>query len=202
MSEDRNQKPRLGDRKDLCIDITPSAVASYVQSYGVAFAGPGPRAGTRGRTITEAEAREELAEVLLLASVTYSAGERMTVRARVRRLEIDLSAECTRLTPDHIRCHLTSVRRLDLRRNSTQGRITQGQAETKHTVYDAPPNGVGARRKIGYLRKRTDDGSLEYRIVAEENGAPSPPWGPVPETVRVLALRDEVLARWLRKNRK
>jgi len=193
---DQIKKPRLGDRRGIRIEVTPGAVASYQQTFARAFHAAPIGATSCTRVLTLNEAREELEDVLREGLVTYSASERMTVRCRVRRLEVDVRADLTRLAPDHVRCNLAEVRRLDTRIERNGSRERGDNLSSRDAYRPAGPQ--GPRRKIGVLHC-TKEGTLEYRIVAEENGAPSPPWGPVPEYVRVLALRDEGLAAWLEK---
>lgn len=169
--------PRLGDRKDLVIEVTPSAVSIYRQSYARAFAGA--RSPTRGATLTDAEAREELAELLREAKVTYSAGETMHARAAVRRLEVDMQAELTRVSPTHVRCYLAVCRRLDTTKAArNKARVGTRQIHDEHG------------RKIGFLRVAEDGQALEYRPTVE-NGQPAAPWVPIPEHVRMLLVRGE-----------
>lgn len=168
--------PRLGDRKDLMIEVAPSAVSSYRQSYARAFAGA--CSPTRGATLTDAEAREELADLLREAKVTYSAGETMHARAAVRRLEVDVQAELTRVSPTHVRCYLVVCRRLDTTKAArNKARVGTRQIHDEHG------------RKIGFLRV-ADQGVLEYRPTVE-NGQPAAPWVSIPEHVRMLIIRGE-----------
>lgn len=177
--------PRLGEREDLRIELTPSALSTYRQT----------RLESAGVELSTPEAAEELEDVLRESYVTYSSGEAMRVRARVRRLEVDVEAQLLRVHPDHARVLFASARRYDTQIT----KAGSGRGKGGHSVYSADLS-----RRIGYLRV-TPRGTLEWRDIAESSGAAPPPWGPMPPNIRELALEQERAgqprtARWLRKH--
>lgn len=179
------RRPRLGECEDLRIQLTHASVTLYRQSRAHASM------GEAAVEFTEAEAAEELDDVLREAYVTYSNGETMRVRARVRRLEIEAESELIRVSPTHVRCIFVRARRLDT------GRRGSGQGPGTRKIYS-----IGTpRTRIGFLRA-LPSGKIQWRAVAETSGAPAPPWGPLPPDLRELA-RDENgnpgLAEWLAK---
>lgn len=162
--------PRLGDRADLRIEIQPSAVSSYRQT----------RLENTGVSLTDAEAHEELEDVLLHSHVTYSSGEDMTVRAKLRRLGVDVQSDLVRVSPTHVRCSLAQCRRYD---TTTRQGSRGGNAEyATFRVYDAKGDRIGIVRA-----PRRGGGPLEYRAVAGESGSPAPFWVAIPAYVRDLA---------------
>lgn len=183
MPDTKNRRlPRLGDRKDLVIEIMISAVHSYRQTYIVAFASSHSSFTRRKKTMTEAEAREELEDLLPDGFVCFSAGDTMQVRVRSRRLGVDVQADCTRLSPTHVRCSMAQCRRLDTSTTETGSRASNAEYATRK-VYDVHG------RAMGFLRRPRAGGALEYRPTAEESGALPPPWVPLPEHVRALLIQ-------------
>lgn len=161
--DDQTRRPRLGDREDLRIEILLAAVSTYRLSVGDGAM------GQARRVLTDPEAREELEDILLQSYVTYSSGDTMRVRARVRRLEVDCESELIRVTPDHVRCIFARSRRLDTRTS----KAGSGRGEGTYRVRGED----GAR--IGRLRV-TERGIVEWRPMAESSGAAAEPWGRLP----------------------
>lgn len=175
-------KPRLGDRADLVIEIQRSAVQSYRQT----------RESSTGVTLTDDEASEELRQVLLASSVTFSSGSSMSVRGRVRSLEVDVASDLVRVSPTLVRCHLAQVRRLQTDTVATGSRASDAIYATRKLRVDG--------RTWGFFRVLREGGPIEYREVAKEDGGEPPEWGPAPPLVRRLAAEDKGLAAWLAKH--
>lgn len=167
------QPQRLADIRGVQIDITPEALDHYLASPAIAHRG-----------LTRDGARSELREVLLRASVTDAWRDGATVEARCRdtRLGLDVNVRLQVLARTHVRCTHANARKLEVKaRRGTD-------AHVELTVYGHDGKKLGLVRMPRDRAAPATPTSFEYRAVSMENGAPAPPWGPVPEHARA-ALR-------------